>query len=145
MCRVRLSRKFSKVVLFHITGREAFTSIMACGRIKPGPKNVWVERKPTGYLRKGGKVWLVEAAHLWRVVAHLQNLGRPTEYVIGVNVEPEAVKRFNPMPGVYTSTRAVRVEKGSGRQQWKNESLRRVVAKQQTRASVGRSRGRKHG
>jgi hypothetical protein len=109
--------------LFHITGREAYTRIMADGRIKPGPKNVWVDRKPTGYLRKGGKVWLVEAAHIWRVMEHLHRLGRPTEYVIGVTVKESEVTRFRPMKGVYYCKHSVRVMKAKARRQWTNETI----------------------
>jgi len=137
-----------ELVLFHVTGRAAYVSIMRTGWIKPGPRNVWVARKPTGYVRKGGKVWLVDAVNLQAVIAHLQRLNKPTEYVIGVKVKESEVKRFNPMRGVYTCTHKVKVVKA--RRQWTNNktskqlkvALEGVIALPLTPGFVGRSRTR---
>ena len=92
-----------KILLFHVTGLEAYKGIVKDGCLKPGPKNVWVERKPTGYIRKGGKVWLCERRAVKGIKAHLTRLGKDTRIVLSVMVDKELVKPYRPMPGVYTA------------------------------------------
>jgi hypothetical protein len=90
-------------VLYHVTGIEAYKQIVKDGYLKPGPKNVWVDRKPTGYVRKGGVVWLCTKQALPRVKEHLARLGKDNRMIVSIYIDETKLTPFRPWPGVYMS------------------------------------------
>lgn len=86
-------------ILYHITSTHAATLIRLDGVVKPGPKSVWVDRKPTGYVRAGGKVWLCTAEKVPWVVEHLKRQGKVADTVIAVKVD--CAFRYRPIRGIY--------------------------------------------
>jgi hypothetical protein len=97
------------MILYHLTDSESYKKIMIDKTLKPGPRNVWVVRRPTGYIRKGGVIWLCTEEKIRVMQIHLRKQGKSAERVIRVEVSSESVIRFNPMPGVYFSRRRIKL------------------------------------